>query len=173
MDIHIRQEHAEDFSTVCSLVKDAFANVEQSEGDEQNVVERLRQSEGFVPGLSLVAECDGKIVGHILFTIIKIGMEDSLILAPVSVLPAYQRMGIGSLLIKKGHQIAKELGFSSAVLVGHPTYYPRFGYRRASKWGIQLSIPAPDECFMAVELVPGSLDSAGGNVIVLPPAFGL
>ncbi len=172
MDICVRQERKEDYGAVYKLVKAAFTGMEYSEGNEQDLVVRLRESDGFLPALSLVAEEDGNIVGHILFSEIQIGKADSLMLAPVAVLPAYQRRGIGGMLIREGHRIAKEKGFTSSTLVGHPDYYPRFGYKRASTWGITLNIPAPDECFMAMELVPGALEHVSG-MIVLPPAFGL
>jgi predicted N-acetyltransferase YhbS len=96
----------------------------------------------------------------------------TLILAPVSVLPEFQKMGIGGQLILAGHQKAKELGFQSSILLGHPEYYPRFGYRPASGWGIKAQIPLPsDDVFMAVELTEAGLTGVSG-MAVFPPEFG-
>jgi len=92
-------------------------------------------------------------------------------LAPVSVLPEYQKMGIGGQLIRAGHQKAKELGFQSAILLGHPEYYPRFGYKPASSFGIKTRIPLPsDDVFMAVEITEGGLKGVSG-MVVFPAEF--
>ena len=164
MNIVIRQGQGNDIDTIYSVVKSAFEKVEHSDGDEQNLVNRLRNSEAFIPELSLVAELDDEIVGHILFTKIKIGENVSLTLAPVSVIPKYQGKGVGSKLILNGHEIAKSLGFGSVVVLGHPTYYPRFGYVPASKWGIKTPFEVPDDCFMALELIEDSLINVSGVV---------
>ncbi|MCT8977912.1 N-acetyltransferase [Clostridium sp. CX1] len=164
MNIVIRQEQEKDISTIYSVVKLAFEKVEHSDGDEQNLVNRLRNSEAFIPELSLVAELDGEIVGHILFTKIKICENISLALGPLSVVPELHGKGIGGKLIIKGHEIAKNLGFGSVIVLGHPAYYPRFGYVPASNWGIKAPFEVPDECFMAMELIEGSLKSVSGVV---------
>lgn len=113
---------------------------------------RLRKSEAFIPELSLVAEIDGKIVGQVLFSKIKVGDTVQVALAPVSVLPEYQGKGIGGMLIKEGHSIAKNLGYEFSILLGHPTYYPKFGYLPASGFGIKAPFDVPDEAFMAINL---------------------
>lgn len=164
MNIVIRQEQGNDIDTIYSVVKSAFEKAEHSDGDEQNLVSCLRNSEAFIPELSLVAELNGEIVGHVLFTKIKIGENVSLALAPVSVIPKYQGKGVGSKLILKGHEIAKSLGFGSVVVLGHPTYYPRLGYVPASKWGIKTLFEVPDDCFMALELIEDSLINVSGVV---------
>ena len=113
-----------------------------SDHKEQFLVQRLRKSDAFIPELSLIAENENKIVGHILLTKLKIknGQKkfDSLALAPVSVLPEYQGNGIGGMLIKEAHKKAKELGYQSVILLGHEKYYPKFGYKQADKFGIEL-----------------------------------
>ena len=88
--MHIRQETPADYPVVYTLIKDAFASAEHCDGNEQDLAAALRQSTSFVPELSLVAETDGRIVGHILFTKIRIGTSTQLALAPLSVLPAFQ-----------------------------------------------------------------------------------
>ena len=147
-----------------------------SEGDEDKLVERLRKAPTFIPELSLVAELNRQLVGHILFTPLEIksGEEtfQSLVLGPVSVLPEFQRQGIGGQLIRAGHQKAIELGFHSVILIGHPEYYPRFGYKPASTWGIKTRIPLPsDDVFLAVDLTEDALSHVSGMVI-FPPEFG-
>ena len=94
--MNIRTERPDDYEAVYSLVEQAFASAEHSDGTEQDLVAALRKGEAFVPELSLVAEIDGKIVGHILFTEAKVGGDTVLVLAPLSVLPAYQRRGVGT-----------------------------------------------------------------------------
>ena len=123
--MHIRQETPADYPVVYTLIKDAFASAEHCDGNEQDLAAALRQSTSFVPELSLVAEADGRIVGHILFTKIRIGTSTQLALVPLSVLPAFQGQGVGSALVRRGHQIARDLGYSYSVVLGSETYYPR------------------------------------------------
>ena len=174
MNIHIRQEEPADHPAVFRLIEEAFREEPMSDHTEQFLVERLRKSNAFIPELSLVAVDGGKIVGHILLTRIKIKNDlnefDSLSLAPVSVLPAYQRQGIGSRLIEKAHEIAKGLGHTSVILIGHENYYPRFGYRPASQFGIRLPFDAPEANCLAIELTNKGLASVQGAV-VYPSAF--
>ena len=99
--LEIRQENKNDYVEVYNVVKKAFETAEHSDGNEQDLVEALRKSTSFIPELSLVAVVDNKIVGYILFTKIKIGKNEELALAPLAVLPEYQRQGIGKELIKK------------------------------------------------------------------------
>ena len=139
---------------------------EHSDGDEQNLVNRLRKSEAFVPALSLVAEVDDEIVGHIMFTKIRIGNSDTLVLglAPLSVLPKVQKNGIGGKLIEVGHQIAKDLGYVYSIVLGHADYYPRFGYKPASVYGINPPFPVADENFMAIKLIEEENIQTSGTV---------
>ena len=148
----IRKEEKTDYEQVYHIVKTAFASAEHSDGNEQDLVEALRKSKAFIPELSLVAEEDGKIAAHILFTKIKMGTSDALALAPLAVLPEYQRKGIGGALIGRGHEIAREMGFCCVVVLGSEHYYPKSGYVKASVFGIQAPFEVPDENFMAVDL---------------------
>lgn len=91
----IRKEEPRDYETIYYVVKDAFHSAEHADGNEQDLVNALRKGEAFIPELSLVAEIDGKIVGHIMFTKATVGENTVLALAPLSVLPEYQRKGIG------------------------------------------------------------------------------
>lgn len=172
----IRKETPEDYDRVIELTEKAFETLEISDHNEGKLVDKLRKAPTFIDELSLVAELNGQVVGHILFTPIVIDNGEqqfqSLILAPVSVLPEFQKMGIGGQLIRAGHQKAVECDFNSAILLGHPGYYPRFGYKPASTWGIKSPIPLPsDDVFMAVELTEGGLANVSGMVI-FPPEFG-
>lgn len=172
--MHIRQETKSDFGAVGKLIEKAFENEAMSDHREQFLVERLRQSEAFIPELSLVAEMDGYIVGHILLTRITIhnGVEshDTLALAPVSVLPDYQGKGIGGKLIIEAHEKAKALGHTSIVLLGHDQYYPRFGYKQADTFGIELPFDVPKENVMVIELVENGLSGVNG-VVEYPQEF--
>lgn len=94
----------------------------------------------------------------------------SLALAPLSVMPEFQRKGVGSALIRQGLHNAKDLGYSSVIDLGHADYYPRFGFKPASSWNITCPFPTPDEAFMALELLPHALDGIAG-VVEYAPAF--
>ncbi len=174
MKIVVRQETIEDFEIVYEVVKAAFLNAEHTNGDEQNLVVRLRKSAAFIPELSLVAVIDDKIVGHIMFAKIKIknGTEEfeSLVLAPVSVVPEMQGKGIGAKMIIEGHKIAQRLAYGSVILVGHPSYYPRFGYVPASRFAITAPFDVPDEAFMVCELTANGLNGVSG-VVRFPEEF--
>jgi predicted N-acetyltransferase YhbS len=168
--IIIRKETPEDYAWVVELTEKAFETMPFSDGNEGKLVGNLRKTDMFISELSLVAELDNQVVGHILFSPILIdnGQElfESLALAPVSVLPEYQNQGIGSKLINEGHKVARKLGFKSVIVLGHPEYYPKFGYKPASEWGIKSPFDLPDDnVFMAMELTPGALNKVSGKVI--------
>lgn len=148
----VREEKATDQSAVYSLVKAAFASAAHTNGTEHALVDALRKSEAYIPQLSLVAERDGKLVGHILFT--KAAVEDTVVLAlaPLSVLPEYQRQGVGTALVREGHRLATELGYGWSIVLGSETYYPRLGYLPADTFGIQAPFDVPRENFMARKL---------------------
>ncbi|WP_439128249.1 GNAT family N-acetyltransferase [Polaribacter sp.] len=164
----IRQETKIDHKVVFNLIKSAFKNAEFADHTEQFLVEKLRKSDAFIPELSLVAEIDKKIVGHILLTKLKVRNDvkefDSLALAPVSVLPEFQKKGIGAKLIVQSHEKAKKLGYKSVIVLGHEKYYPKFGYKQAHKFGIKLPFEVPKENCMAIELVKNGLKGVTGMV---------
>lgn len=175
MEVTIRKSLPRDFETISHVVEQAFRDVEMSDQNEHILVGRLRVSDAYVPELSIVAENkSGQIVGHILVTKIRIvegkNSEGSLALAPVSVLPIFQNQGIGSRLIKAALEKARELGFQSVIVLGHPDYYPKFGFRKAADWGIHPPFDVPENVFMALELVAGSLDQVSG-VVEYPEPF--
>lgn len=169
MDVTIRQERPGDLPIIQDLVEKAFVDVAESDHLEQCLVGRLHHSGTFVPELSLVAEDGaGTIVGYILLTRVKIvskeGSKTTLAVAPLAVAPACQRQQVGGRLLREAHRIAASLGYKSAVLLGHADYYPRFGYRMASDYGIAFPFEAPQECCMAIELQPEGLSGVKGTV---------
>lgn len=167
----IRKEEKKDYETIYSLVKQAFDSAEQADGNEQDLVCELRQGNAYIPELSFVAEKDGRIVGHIMFTKATIGTRVILALAPLSVLPEYQGQGIGTALIKEGHHIAKKLGYEYSVVLGSETYYPRAGYLPADIFGIKAPFEVPRENFMACKLMPDAADIHG--ILEYAPEFGI
>lgn len=167
----IRQEQLSDYDAVYRVVQTAFKNAEHSDGNEQDLVSALRNSGAFVPELSLVAVCQGKIVGHILFTKVTIGEKTELALAPLSVLPDYQHRGIGQALMEQGHKTAQKLGYEYCVVLGHPQYYPKAGYQPASLYGIKAPFEVDDECFMAKKINPNAMPISG--TVKYDDAFGV
>lgn len=148
----IRQEEIKDYKIVYSVIKKAFSCAQHTDGNEHNLVDALRISKAFIPELSLVAEINGKIVGHIMFTKANIDNNVVLALAPLSVLPEYQKKGVGTALIKEGHKIAKKLGYGYSIVLGSEKYYPKTGYLPANRFGIKPSFDVPEENFMVYKI---------------------
>jgi predicted N-acetyltransferase YhbS len=159
----IRPEMIDDYASITEVNDLAFG-----QKNEGQLILRLRGTKKFIPELSLVAEIDSRIVGHILFYPIEIKSDDrvfpSLALAPMAVLPEYRKQGIGSKLIEEGLKRARRLGFKSVIVLGHAAYYPRFGFEPASRWGIRPPFEVPDDVFMALELVRDGLKNIKGTV---------
>lgn len=172
--ISIRQEIEADFDDVFDVIFKAFEQVNHSDQSEPFLVNRIRKTKQFIPELSLVAIIDEEVIGHILLSKIKIQNEknsySTLALAPISVLPIYQNVGVGARLINAAHQIAKEAGYQSIILIGHKHYYPRFGYQPTENFDITFPFPVPRENGMAIELTEGALTHVKG-VVVYPRAF--
>lgn len=165
----IRTEQEADYSRSEHVHRLAF-----SRENESALVRAIRSSGEYIPELSLTAE-DGKdIVGHIMFSKAVIdtgeGEVPTLALAPVAVMPQRQNEGIGSLLIREGLKQAELQGFAHAVVLGHPDYYPRFGFRPSTVFGIFSPFPVPEEVFMVMEFKEGSLTGISGTV-KYPPSF--
>lgn len=149
----IRKENINDHEKIYLLIKDAFEKVEHRDGNEQDLVNLLRKGEAFIPELSLVAELNGEIIGHIMFTKARIQNFTVLALAPLSVLPKYQRQGIGTSLIIEGHKIAATLGYSHSIVLGDSIYYQKIGYFPAKDLGIIPPFVVPSENFMVYKLI--------------------
>ena len=156
LDVKIRQESAADLAEVLEVIRLAFGRSAESQ-----LVEKFRQNPNYVPELSLVAEYEGHVIGHILFFPIEVKLDSeavqTLVLAPLCVHPSYQRRGVGGELVKAGLAAVKQRGYPSVLVLGHPTYYPRFGFRRASEWGFKMKEANPPEAFMAIEFIEGGL----------------
>lgn len=168
--MRIRQENTRDYPEVYRLIQAAFASAEHADGTEQDRVEALRKGDCFLPELSLVAQEDDRLVGHILFTKIRIGDQEELALAPLAVLPEYQQHGIGKALIAEGHRIARELGYHYVVVLGSADYYPKSGYQPAEQFGIQCPFDVPSENYMAIDLQGDSAPVSG--IVQYAPEFG-
>jgi putative acetyltransferase len=160
--IEIRQELPVDVEAVRSVHDAAFGNPGKA-----RLVSLLREAGRAV--VSLVAVIDAQVVGHILFSPVTVEHcpdgFDALGLAPVGVLPMYQRKGVGSALIMRGLEISKENGCDAVVLVCHPDYYPKFGFLRASDYGLRNEYGVDDE-FMVLALSKSALDRVSGLVQV-------
>jgi putative acetyltransferase len=169
--ITIRPETAEDYAAIRELTLLAFG-----QEDEARLVQDLRRLPDFIPGLSLVAVRGEQVVGHILFSPIVIetkkGAVPALSLAPMSVRPECQNQGVGSQLVRQGLKRCRSLGHEVVVVVGHPAYYPRFGFSSARAKGLEAPFEVPDEAFLVLELAPGALDGIAG-VVKYPPPFGV
>lgn len=163
----VRPERPEDEAQIRQVNREAFGR--EAEAD---LVEALCRT-GAVT-LSLVAVRQGQVVGHILFSPMTIQAEEETYpavgLGPLAVLPRFQRQGIGSQLVETGLASCKAAGHEIVIVLGHPDYYPRFGFRPASLHGVRWEHEAPDEAFMVVELRPGALEGKAG-VARYHPAF--
>jgi predicted N-acetyltransferase YhbS len=137
--ISVRQETKDDIERVYQVIQEAFASVEISDHKEQFTVAELRDCEEFIPEFSLVAEVNGEIVGHILLTKVSIIGElreiPSLALAPLSVIPNFQRIGVGTKLVKAAHDRAIELGYKSVIVLGMLTIIPSLDIRSCRHGG--------------------------------------
>ena len=132
---------------------------------EADLVDALR--EHAEPVVSLVAEDNGAIVGHIMFSPVSLSGHPDLKmmgLAPMAVAPEHQRKGIGSALVRAGLEHCRQLGSLAVVVLGHPKYYPRFGFSPSTRFGIGTEYEVPEEVFMATELQPAALDGKTGTV---------
>ncbi len=167
--IVIRPETENDYPLIAHINNLAF-----EQNNEGLLIEKLRDTPDFISELSLVAEYRDEILGHILFHPILINdgksQYPSLALAPMCVRPDFQKKGIGGKLVKEGLKRAKKLGYDSVIVLGHPKYYPKFGFIKASKFGIRAPFDVPDEAFLALELVEGALKEVKG-VVEYPAPF--
>jgi putative acetyltransferase len=161
----IRSEEPQDIAAIRIVNEQAFGG-----SAEANAIEQLRERGQLV--LSLVAliadpaDRADRVVGHLLFTPIVIEAPGrswpGLGLAPLAVRPEYQRQGIGSALMVEGLAQCRAAGHERVIVLGHPDYYPRFGFERASRYGVRFEFDAPDEACMILALRPGALDGVHG-----------
>lgn len=166
-DVVIRERTTADDEAIRRLNDLAFDGTFES-----TLIEELRAA--MLDAVELVAVEDGRIMGHILFSALTMWMDDeaipTLALAPMSVHPEHQRTGIGSALVQAGLTLATRREWQAVIVLGHPDYYPRFGF--SAELASDLDAPFEGDAFMALELVEGALDGDDGRV-VYPPAFRL
>jgi len=169
----IRPETPGDAAAVRDVHERAF-----EQAAEADLVDTLRRDAH--PAISLVAEVDGQVIGHIFFSPVEIEHVDAtpddrilavMGLAPMAVRPAFQQRGVGTALVRQGLRSCREAGVHAVVVLGHPSYYPRFGFTPAAQYGLWSEYDVPSEAFMALELVPGALDGARG-IVTYHAAFG-
>ena len=157
--VRIREEQPQDKKAISEVHIRAFGQTQ-----EADIVEKLRQNCDEL--LSLVALKQNQVVGHILFSPVKIKSEDRTIwgmaLAPMAVLPEYQRQGIGSELIQTGIIRLKRKGCPFVIVLGHAEYYPRFGFKPASGYGIRSEWDVPDDAFMILVLNESEIRGSAG-----------
>jgi len=163
----IRRETPEDIDSIRYVNEQAFGQKEEAE-----LIDKLRNRD--VVTLSLVAVQDNEIVGHILFSPVTVESErssfEAIALAPMAILPAYQSKGIGSQLVQAGLEECRRLGYEIIVVLGHPDYYPRFGFVPAKTKGIDCEFEVPDEAWMVLELREDTLAGRCG-VVKFQPEF--
>jgi putative acetyltransferase len=165
----IRSELPEDTDAIFEVNYQAFA-----QDGEARLVNALRDDGDYLTELSLVAVSGDRIIGHILFPPISIVSDTAeipaLALATLSVHQDFQCLGIGTALIEEGLKECQRLGHRIVIVVGHPTYYPKFGFTVARDHGINAPFPCPDKAFMALSLARGALDGISG-MVRYPHAF--
>ena len=162
----IRPEESKDYSAIHAVNESAFDTPA-----EANLVDVLRVEAH--PIISLVAQDGEAIVGHVMFSPASLTNHPDLKimgLGPVAVLPHLQRKGIGTALINAGMDKCKELGYYAVIVLGHPSYYPRFGFIPSVRYGIRSEFDVPVDVFMLIEIIPGYLQGATG-IIKYHPAF--
>jgi putative acetyltransferase len=164
--VRVREASARDRPAIRALLRDAFGTDEEVE-----LVDALRDDDAYLPAMELVAEEDERLVAHVLFTRAWIGGEPAsddaspaLLLAPLAVAPDRQRTGVGTALVEEALARARATGERLVLVLGHPEYYPRFGFVPAGEHAIEPPHPVPAEAWMALELVPGALADAAGGV---------
>jgi len=159
--VTVRRELPEDVASIREVNKQAFG-----QDDEAAIVEKLRNRGALL--ISLVALRNGQLVGHIAFSTVVIEAAslsfEAVALAPMAVLPSYQRQGIGSQLVRAGLKECRHIGHDMVVVLGHPTFYPRFGFVSAMAKGINCEFDVPEEAWMLAELRAGALAGRAGTV---------
>ena len=176
--ILIRPECPEDYEAILKLTYESFLTLDY-EGrrriDEHFLIHLMQGSDFVIPELSFVAELEGEIVGHIIYTksIVEKGNGDTLetiTFGPLTVHPKYHKQGIGAALVKHSMDVAKTLGYNAVIIEGVPAYYPKLGFSRAREFGLVMEDGTSDDPFMAFELTPGYFHG-GGKTRFLEPMY--
>ncbi len=170
VNIIIRSEKENDYRTVEELIREAFWNLYIPGCNEHYILHKLRKSSDFIPELEFVAEKEGQIVGQIVYSRGNIkyiqGVEKEVIsFGPVSVLPAFQKQGIGSSMIIHTINLARDMGFPAICIYGDPRYYSRFGFRCAEKYEIKTADDKFAVALLVLKLKQGVLNNIPGRFI--------
>jgi predicted N-acetyltransferase YhbS len=179
MEISIRPEEPKDYDTIAEVIKAAFKKEPKSDHDEQDLVARLRKTDDYLNELSLVAFDDDdkndKLIGHIMVSKSKIIDKDqehlSLTLAPLSILPDYQKKGVGTKLVIEAILLAKQAGYESMNVLGQPDYYPKFNFKPAQDFNIKVDFKTPKNALMVLELQDNALKNVSGTIKYSPAFF--
>ena len=168
-NIRLRYEKPSDYTTVEQLTREAFWNRYRPGCTEHYLLHILRDSDCFLPGLDIIAEHRGRIVGSIVYTKAKLFCDNGetkevLTFGPVSVLPSYQKNGIGSLLVGHTKELAGRMGYKAILIYGDPEYYGRFGFLNAERYGIGTQDNLYADGLQALELFPGALYGCAGGL---------
>ena len=166
--IEVRTEQPSDFQAIDVVNLSAFEGE-----DEAKLVAELRQATGYSQEFSLVAEFNGRLVGHLMLTPGKLQQAgkqtDVLILAPMSVVPSQSHRGIGTALVEAAIAKGRAGGYAAIIVVGKPDYYAKLGFESSDKLKISCNLPVPDDAIMAIELDAGKITS--GGVVEYPSSF--
>jgi len=168
MEILIQRTKPKDFLITENITRETFWNLFKPGCDEHLVLHNLRKSSSYIPNLDLVAQSGNKIIGHTITTRANVIDNQNkehqvLCVGPISVLPEFQKKGIGGKLLNESIAIAKESGYSAMILFGHPDYYRRFGFVNAQNYGITTKEGMNFEPFMVLELYPNALAAVRGK----------
>lgn len=169
MGFTIRKTTPADFFETELLTREAFWDIFKPGCDEHLALHQLRESGDYLPELDYLAELDGRIVGHILYSKSRLIGEDGtqtpmVSFGPLSVLPEHQGMGIGGALIEHTRALARQQGYRGIFIYGHETYYPRFGFQNAQAFGVTTPDGKNFDAFMGLPLWEGSLDGLSGKL---------
>lgn len=168
-DLEIKIASPKQFPEIREIVRIAFG-----QPAEARLVDMIRNSDNYLPAMDLVAEKDGQVAGHIMLSKIGLQCEDGIIdvlgVAPLSVNPAFQKIGLGRRLMEESLRVARRTSFPAVFVLGEPDFYNRFGFEPSSKWEIRSPYPVGEDFFMALELQEDSLLGLGG-IIQYPDYF--
>jgi predicted N-acetyltransferase YhbS len=168
MEILIQRTKPKDFQITENITRETFWNLFKPGCDEHLVLHNLRKSNCYISDLDMVAISKNRIIGHIIITKANVvntqNKEHQVLCAgPISVIPEFQKKGIGTKLLNESIAIAKHLGYSGMILFGHPDYYHRFGFVNAQNYGITTKEGMNFEPFMVLELYPNALAAVRGK----------
>lgn len=166
--MEIRTIRKEDYEIVDQLIREAFTNSEHGYGNEAELVGRIRKSKAYVAELEVVAVETGTIIGHGLLSEVNLIDDEQkfigLVLAPLAIKTSHQGLGTGTKLMKELEQRAQALDYPFISILGHPDYYPKFGYLPASQFNVKAPFDVPDEAFMLKELHEKALEGKQGTI---------